>query len=251
MEQDANVEKNKGVMESIWASVPKERNLPPGLTGEYIRYASTDPKYLYLSGFVDDKTFTYEEWEAAFEPSKQADNSYLISKAQFLLLGKYKYNGPIKKPLDAMKIREGWYELQAWHEFAVRSVIPSTTVTVEELVQAEQIMKQKGLIKNGKILIDKHAKLRIKSLIDNYPSPTRLREMSVDVVHQKKVQAEEERSRSAGQKTSYEKGAKLGAKEKKNLSDTLLKTAQIKPSDSPQPETISLKDLAKASKRKK
>src|SRR4030095_17045914 len=118
MEKDPEVEKNLPVMEQIWAQVPKEHNIPAGLKGEYIRYIQTDPKYLYMTGFVDTR-ISFEEWEGAFQDCRQTGGAYLLSKEKFLSLGKYKYSGPIKKPFDAMKIREGWYDTNTWHEFCV------------------------------------------------------------------------------------------------------------------------------------
>ncbi len=251
MTKDSDIEKNKLVMERIWAEIPKEYNLPPSFSGEYIRYTHTDPKYLYLTGFVDTKRFKIEEWEAAFADCKQADATFLISKEKFISLGKYKYSGPIKNPLDPMKIREGWYDINAWHEFCVKSILPSTVATVEELVQSEKIYKEKGLITNGKILVDKTFKLRLLNVLNNYPSPARHRELAVADIHQKRLAAEAERSQSPIVKTTFQKGQRLGEKEKKNLSEALLKNSQINPKTTEKPSTLSVKDLKKKSKTKK
>jgi hypothetical protein len=250
MAQDINSDVNRALMEDIWKQIPKETKLPPGFSGEYIRYIATDPKFLYLTGFVDTRAFTLEDWEAAFQDCKQAEKPFHI-KSKFLTLGKYKYTGNVKKPLDAMQIREGWYELNAWHEFAVKCVIPSTTVTVEELVKAEKVLKEQGKIVKGRILIDKSAKLRVKAILDSNPSPIRRRELAVDEAHRKKVEAAVARSKSPIVRSGYEKGAKVGTKEVKNLSDTLLKTAKTTAKGKEDSPTLSLKDLRKTSKSKK
>ncbi|MFO1519243.1 MAG: hypothetical protein U1F57_06235 [bacterium] len=238
----------------IWSNVPKEHNLPPQLKGkgEYIRYVNTDPKYLYLTGFVDEKTYTEDDWEAAFQDCRQPDGSYLISKEKFLSLGKYKFSGPIKKPLDALRIREGWYDLYAWHEFCVKSIIPSTTLTVENLVQIEKFIKEKGHIVNGRIRIDKSAKLRIKQFLDNFPSISRRRELSVHKIHQERVQTEVERSKHPGsQATTYQRGQRVGEKDKKELKETLLKNSKLAAAETKEEPTLSIKDMRKKSKTKK
>lgn len=246
------IEKNRFDMETIWSRSPKEENLPSHLKGEYVLYLSTDPKYLYLSGFVDVKQFSYEEWENAFQECKQPDGSYLISKDQFIILGKYKYSGPVKKPLDAMKIREGWYKLTDWHEFCANSILPSTSILkVEDLVQMEKIGKENGKIIGNRILIDKSDKLRIKQLLDEYPSPIRRRELGVAEAYEQLLKSESERSKIAIVKTTFKKGQKLGDKDKKALKETLLKSSQIIPSsENEETPTLSLKDLQKKSKSK-
>jgi len=251
MEQDPQIEINRPVMESIWQQVPKEHNLPPAFSGEHIRYLATDPKYLYLTGFVDTKAYTFEDWEVAFQDCRQPDGSYLISKDKFITLGKYKYSGKIKNPLDVMKIREGWYDLNTWHEFCVKSIMPSTSLTIDHLVQAEKLMKEGGQIVNGRIKIDKAAKLRMKQVLDNYPSPARRRELSVDAIHQQRVAAEVARSSSPVVHTAYQKGEKVGDRQKKDLKETLLKAAKIGKKAATETPAVSLKDLRKKSKPSK
>lgn len=250
-EDDILIEKNRSIMEDIWKRIPKETQLPQSLKGEYILYIATDPKYLYMTGFVDTKRYTEEEWIQAFQDSLQNDGTYLISKEKFIRLGKYKYTGPIRKPLDAMKIREGWYDSTQWHEFLVKSVIPSTTIPPETLVQIEKEMKKTGRYVNGRIQIDKSVKLNIKNLIENYPSPARRREVGVEEAYQKLLEKEAQRSKSPVQeKSKYQSGKKLGEEQKKNLTNVLMKTTHKTMTDEPQ-NTISIKDLQKKSKTKK
>ena len=248
----ARTERNKPIMEQIWNAVPKEHNLPPPFKGDHIRYIATDPKFLYLTGFVDEKLFTLEQWEGAFQDCKQPNNTYLISKDKFLSLGQYKYTGPVKKPLEPMKIREGWYDVDAWHEFCVKSIMPSTTLSIEHLVQAEKLMKEAGQIVNRRILIDKAAKLRMKKVLDDFPSPSRRRELSIEDHHQKRVEAEVARSKApASAQTTFAKGEKLGDRDKRSLKETLLKTAKIAKTTKEEAPTLSLKDIRKKSKTKK
>ncbi len=250
MTSDPIIEKNRKLMENIWQQIPKETNLPEGFKGEYIHYITTDPKFLYESGFVDEKKYTLEEWEAAFIPFKQEDGSYLISKEQFITLGKYKYVGHIKKPLDPMNIREGWYDIIGWREFFIRSVLPSTTLTIETFVRAEKILRENGLVINERVKVDKAVKFRIKEILDTNPSIARRRELSIEKVHIARLEKEAKKTANPSQKSNYEYGAKLGTQEKSDLSETLLKKSKITSSDNPK-ETISLKDLRKQSKKKK
>lgn len=251
-DSEALIEKNRPAMERIWIKIKKEKNLPPPYNKEdYIRYIATDPRYLYEVGFVYTTQFSFEEWEKAFEPYKQVDGTYLISKNQFIALGKYKAPDLVKKPLDPMKLREGWYDTHSWHEFCVKSVIPSTTLTVEQLVEAEKKMKDEGQIVDGKILVDKQVKLRLKFMLDNFPSPARRRELAVAEAYENLVQEEITRSQSAVVKTTFVTGQKVGDTKKKDLKETLMKASKISNNNQEEKPSLSLKDLQKKSTPRK
>lgn len=239
---------NQRLMESIWTNIPKEKLLPENFRGEYIRYIATDPKFLYMTGFVDDSEFTCEEWEAAFEDCKQADNTYLISKEKFLSLGKFKFVGIVRPPLDIMKVREGWYDLNKWHEFCVKALLPNTTISVESLIQAEKMMKEQGKVVKGRIFVDKSMKLKMKSTIDTFASPRRLRELSIQDIHEKRVQKEKAKTLDGFQKSDYQKGGRVGSEQQKNLKESLLKTSSIKATANDNIETIDLKQIMKERK---
>ncbi len=245
--QNPNLEKNRSELEKIWARSSKDHSPQ---YGEYVRYWPTDPEYLYLAGFVDNKQFTLEEWKKAFDEWKQPDGGFIITKERFLSLAKYKYGGVVKKPLDAMKLREGWYELTDWHNFCAESILPSVSLKVDNLIQIEQKAKEEGFVIGSKIYIDKASKLRLKQVLDNFPSPMRRRELAVATAYEKLVQEEVERSKAAIVKTTFKRGQKLGDSEKKDLKETLLKSAKIASTNKEEPATISLKDLRKKSIKK-
>ncbi len=243
-ESEDRVEKNRNVMNLIWSSIPKE----VGFSEETIKYVPTDLIFLYQTGFVDTNLFTLEEWQAAFQHLQQADSNYLITKNEFIKLGKFKYTGNIKAPVDPLKIREGWYEINDWRLFLIRSILPSTTaLNAEFLKKGEENAKAKGLIVNGRIKIGKEIKLWLKQILDQHPTPQRLRELGVEKAHQERLKQEVSRSTSpTTQKTTFAKGQKITDVKKKNLDEMLVKRSSIKGSEQTK-ETISLKDLKKSS----
>ncbi len=245
------IEKNKAFMESLWRSSHKEKNPSPACLGEYVRYNPGDPKFLYSNGFVDEEKYSYADWESAFEKHKQPDNTYLFSKEDFIQLGKYKYAGRVKKPLDVMQLREGWYELDHWKEFCLSALFPSTILTADRYDEMIERAKGAGSIENGRIKIDAPAKLRLKELLDYYPSPRRVRELNAASSYEKLIKIQAERSKTSVAKTSYEKGEKLGDSQKKDLKNVLMKEVKTKPNTQDLKETFSLKDLRKNSKTKK
>ena len=60
-----------------------------------------DIAFLYATGFVDARKFTYKQWLDSFDPSKQPDGGYIISREQWLEKTKFHYDGFSGTPLDA------------------------------------------------------------------------------------------------------------------------------------------------------
>jgi hypothetical protein len=242
-EGELRLEHNREVMAKIWGAIPKDPTSPKI---EMVRYTMNDIKYLYEYGFVDTRAYTSEQWEQAFEEFKQVDGSFLFNKEQFIKLGRYKYTGHIKSPLDAMKIREGWYDIEQWRSFLIRNVIPSTTaLTVEFIKDGEKRAKEQGLIVKGRINVGKEIKLWLKQLLDMYPTPLRRRELDVQEQYDKMVARESARSaRPLVQKSTFETGRKAGDAQKKNLDEVLVKRSKVGPQAGAS-DTFSLKDLRK------
>ncbi len=239
---------NQKEMELIWAQIPKETKLPAGLEGEYIRYLSTDPRYLYNTGFVDNLLNKLEDWEAAFLPFKQDDQSFLLSKDNFLSLGKFRYTGFIRRPVDAMKVRDGWYDLNIWREFVVRDIIPSTTkLSEKELEASEAEALKQGRIKDGRVKVDDATRRRLQFLMDQFPSPTRMREMALETAFQEIINKTQVTQNQAKVSTTYDRGPKVGDIQKKDLKEILVKSSKIT-NTSEQKPTVSLKDLQKQNK---
>jgi len=235
-------------MEAIWQGLPKVQKLPPGYEGEYILYFANDPKYLYEVGFVDETKYSLKDWQEVFEECKQADGTYLISKEKFLNLTPYKFYGEIRKPVEVMDLREGWYDLEIWKKFCRETILPSTTVSLSVLEQAEKMWEKNGLIKDGQVKIDKTYKLRLKEFLENYPSTRRRREIAIQEAHEKTLREEAARLNKKEVQTNYVAGRKAGEKEKKNLKETLMKNSQLKSKTNTESQTVSLKDLRKKSK---
>jgi len=238
------IELNKPRMLEIWRTLPKTPH-PEGKTEEYISYNKTDPAYLYGRGFVDDEKFSLSEWEAAFGPFLHASGNYFLNLNDFVSLGKYKFHGWVRKPLNVMEMRDGWYELEVLKTFFYESLLPSTSlgkVFVDNLLKR---MEQGPKGPDGLHLIKDDFKRELQNCLDQYPSIRRIRELSVYKLTQDKISSEKTDLNTATVKSQYKTGAKIGEKEKKDLSNTLLKPKQIKASAAAEVETFSIKDLQK------
>jgi hypothetical protein len=147
-----------------------------------------------------------------------------------------------------MKVREGWYDIEQWRTFLVRNVLPSTTaLTPEFMVEGEKKANEQGLIKNGRIKIGKEVKLWLKQILDNYPSPMRRREISMQKHYDEMVRkAAASGGKSIGQlqKSTFDAGKKVGDAKRKDLDEVLVKRSKVSAQASDK-ETFSMKDLRK------
>jgi hypothetical protein len=205
----------------------------------------TDIAFLYASGFVDAKKYSYKAWVDAFEPSKQEDNSYVISHAQWMDKKKYHYDGPINPPWDPMTLEEKEYTEKEVTEIIAKKIIPCTVFDDSYTQVYVNNLKAQGRLVNGKARIDKPAKEFILSIINQYPSPMRVLEVSVyGLLNAKKG------SRKAAQENLQKSGFAAGATAQQIFSSRLADLAKTQPKEVPaQPVTdkpaVSLKDLQK------
>jgi hypothetical protein len=173
------------VMEHLWKTLEKTPD------GKHIVYSEVDIVHLWLTGFVDTEKVSLEEWKAVFEPLRQADDKFLVSKDNFLALDRYRYKGEIHVPFDAMKINEGKYTDEGLEDLIKASIIPSCGLSREKFREFVDTLKKNFRQPDGLILIKKEAKSRIKTLLDKHPSPLRNLELILDKMLAKRGEAME------------------------------------------------------------
>lgn len=165
---------SEGVMEYLWDNLDKTED------GNHISYSLDDIDALWWMGFVDTDKYTLEKWREVFEPYKQPDDTYLLTRPAFLALEKYRYTGEIKIPFDAMLINEGKYTDEGLQELFDLSIRPSCYYPPDGFQQYVDDFKKRHREADGLIKIDKTAKLEIKGFIDTSPSPLRNLELTLD-----------------------------------------------------------------------
>lgn len=161
------------VMEAIWASSEK------GEDGS-LHYPIELIDFLWDHGFVDTQQFSKETWRAAFEIFKQADETYKISHDAFVSLEKYRYTGAIRNPFDAMRINEGKYTDEGLDQLTRDSIVPSCGLPAADLQKCIDDLKKGFRQPDGLILIKADAKLKIRKLLEESPSPLRRLEFLFD-----------------------------------------------------------------------
>lgn len=172
------------VMEAIWQSSEKAEDGCLYYPIEFI-------DFLWDHGFVDGQQYPKETWRRAFEPFKQADGNYKISHDEFLTLDKYRYLGEIHIPFDAMRINEGKYTDEGFGELVRDSIGPSCSLAAEPFKKFIEDLKEEYRQADSLILIKPDAKLKIKKLLEDYPSPLHRLELLFDQLL-KKTGIEEE-----------------------------------------------------------
>jgi hypothetical protein len=162
------------VMEHLWETLQKTPD------GKHLRYTLLDIEQLWWMGFVDTARVSLEEWTRLFEPLRQQDGTFLVAKDDFLALDKYRYQGEIRVPFDAMRINEGKYTDEGLDDLFEASIHPSCSLTREKLREFIDTLKRDFRQPDNLILIKQPAKERIKTLLDANPSPLRNMELLLD-----------------------------------------------------------------------
>lgn len=153
------------VMQYLWSTMDKTED------GEHIRYTSLDVEQLWWMGFVDTEKIGFEEWISVFEAYRHADGSFLLNKDEFLSLDVHRYKGEIRVPFDAMQINEGKYTDDGLDDLVDASIVPSSSLSPEQVRDFFKTLKDEFRGPDGLILIKRPAKEKINALVNSYPSP--------------------------------------------------------------------------------
>jgi len=164
----------ENVMEYLWDQIEKTPD------GKHIRYTIEDIDSLWWMGFVDTQRYPLDQWRQVFEPYKRQGNVYVLNRSSFLALDKYRYKGEIKIPFDAMLINEGKYTDEGLQELFDLSIVPSCSKSPAEMRQFVDNFKKQYRQPDGLIRMDSNGKLKLKELIDQFPSPLRNLELTFD-----------------------------------------------------------------------
>jgi hypothetical protein len=193
-------------MEYIWNNLQKVED------GLYASYTREDLDFLWHVGFVDTKKFSIEEWIESFTDSLRPDGKYYVTKEQFLAKEKFRYNGIIHSPFDAMKINEGKYTDEGLEELIERSLKPSIDYPPEELNKFFNDFKKKYRDPADSLIrMDHAAKKEIWDLVDQNPSALRCLEFIYDEVLFAAAWGDQPGSQGPSQTTSQKEVAKVEA----------------------------------------
>lgn len=89
----------------------------------------------------------------------------------------YRYDGPIEEPFNPFKLRDGEWEPEDFERLLREKILPSLTLDERNLRQA--VEKGRGQISaRGKYLMNTPLKNTLKWLLEQHPSPRRVREVS-------------------------------------------------------------------------
>jgi hypothetical protein len=218
------------VMEHLWGTLDKTPD------GNHVKYTELDVESLWWMGFVDAVRFDMDTWKAAFEPYRQADDTFLLGRDDFFSLEKYRYKGEIHMPFDAMKINEGKYTDEGLDDLVRVSIVPSCSLPEAKLKEFFETLKRDFRQGDGLILVKAEAKARIKTLIENNPSPLRNLELLLNqMIESRGADIEGDIDRAA-----LDAAAMQAAKQASSFSAT--------PTTKTEAKALGLKNLTKARK---
>ncbi|MCP5468180.1 MAG: hypothetical protein H7A32_02810 [Deltaproteobacteria bacterium] len=270
---------NLKAMDYIWSQVPKE--VKDGK--EYVVYEKDDLPFLYYSGLVDTERVSLEEWKKTFEECLGEDNRYWVDYEKMISLGKYRYHKVVNDPFDPLKMRVGKYPLERLWAVFESSVIPSCSLpkaflknifdsmikggkTAEEtfsqeIKKAKEKAKEEGndfempeldsaqvFLEGGKqyINVTRQHLLRIKEMLDTYPSPRRKLQVGVHELRAERLQKLADIAINR-EKSGFEGGKDFREETKKSLKDMLVKASENKNAGrQPTGESFNIADLQKS-----
>lgn len=169
-----SLEKSLRALQSIWDGVAAKA--PDGNKCIFFN-SRTDIEYLYATGFVDEKQFSLQEWIDSFSDSLQPDGRYLVNEIQWMDKARYRYSGPVGAPFDPMTLREGEWTEEEIKSLAKEKLFPSVYFSVENFEKIMEDVKKGPYYVNGKFIVNQAVKADWAWILNEYPSPRRIREM--------------------------------------------------------------------------
>ncbi len=200
--------------------------------------------FLYASGFVDAQKYSFDQWTDAFASSRQADGSYLINKEQWLEKKKFHYRGKIDVPFDPMIIEERDHTEEEVTRLLADKILPGTIFDKSYLPTAINNLKAQGKLVNGKLSVDLATKKYLLSLMNQYPSPLRVLQVTVHKLKQAR-KGDRQMTQDEQQQSAFIAGASAQQIAASRLSDMMKSTQGDVKSQSSSQGGISLKDLQK------
>lgn len=170
-------------MESLWDQMRRGRVKMPA--DSVVFEGDHDLIYLYNVGFVDTDKYSQQTWLNAFRESRKANGAYHLTKKQWLDKTKYRYNELVVPPFNPLRLREGEWTVEDLKKLAKQKIIPETIITYEQYLKGLEEAKQKGLIKDGIMVVTREWKLKLLELLNQHPSPKRRRALMVEQLRRK------------------------------------------------------------------
>jgi hypothetical protein len=227
-----------GIFEDIWNKVARD----DGTGTRIIRYDSKDDLlFIYASGFVDTGKCTFDEWKDSFK------STYRVTFQQWMEKEKFYYDGPVRVPFNTHQIPEKEFTEAELTDMFKKCMVPSSQTTVDKIPLFLKDYKQRGLLKDGKMMMTKEIKKELGDFITFYPSPLRVLEVNV----QRMLRGEAAVGTGAApSKTGFTMGKSTVRTTQAQL-DTILGGSKGGPAGPTETEKdLSVKDLQKQVKKK-
>lgn len=236
-------------MEFIWEHIPKQEG------GKTICYLKGDLDYLYYHGFVNSRRFTLQQWKNAFVSFKQPDESYVLTKEQFMLLEPFRYTGPSHELFNPAKLKERAYTDEELKLLFDRGISIASDVNEKFYWSYINAFKKQGHVdKDGNLVIGPTVKAGLYVLLEKFPSPRRRLEKEV-----LRIRLTRDAKLQANQKNRDASGFMVGETniEAKQAALEALQASTKKPKkkkgeaeeEAPKKDTLDIKKLRKPPKK--
>ena len=151
-----------------------------------------DLEDMYQTGFVDTDKYSLTQWIEVFKTSLRSDGRYFITKEEWLKKKPYRYDGSVDDPFNPMTIREGEWSEDDFKKLIKIKIIPNSSLNPQKFKIDREVAKKQNRYVDGKFIVNKLWKVSMKSILDQHPSPKRVREIQVAEAVQRLKEQEKE-----------------------------------------------------------
>lgn len=224
-------------MQKIWEETSKEAH-----DGQryIILKDKTAVAFFYVTGFVDDAKYSFTDWLGSFQASLQKDGSYRLTHDQWLQKKPFRYDGPIGTLFDPEQIEERDYSEKELVALLKEKIIPNTTLGENHIPKMLEELRSKKQLVNGKMKVTKKIKENVLKMIDEHPSPARMRQLVALEMGKARSSATQEKK----EKSQFVTGAAAEKLVQNRLAE-ISKQLEGNPESRPDVPVISLKDIQK------
>ncbi len=135
----------------------------------------------YEHGFVDAKKVSLDQWQDILKNFPQHQGKYRLSETNLYQLSNYLYQGPIRRPFNPEKLKEGPRDPSWLDKLYVKVIRFETKLNESEWqdIVRNEIMMQYNYL--GQFVLDTNSKNFINALIEKHISRLRRLELWVHV----------------------------------------------------------------------
>jgi len=130
---------------------------------------------IYQRGIIDSRRYRFDQWKAVFKDIPNKEEVYFVNKSHWPRLSSFFFQGPIKKPFDPKKLKDGPRPLSWLNEVYQKVLRFETSITFDNWRRIVSQHIQPRFVKNDQVFLRQEIRdLLAKILLDKASSLRKL-----------------------------------------------------------------------------